>query len=95
MGVKPLRQMQFRTIEGHIVERPFAAVFVGFDRFISSDMVVMAETTDSEVMGAHSIEGLGLTADPVQKRLVPSVMLALAALFNSSTFELLNFSTGE
>jgi predicted aspartyl protease len=79
MGVKPLRQMQFRTIEGHIVERPFAAVFVGFDGFSSSDMVVMAEATDSEVMGAHSIEGLGLAADPVQKKLVPSIMLALAA----------------
>lgn len=79
MGVKPLRQTQFRTIEGHIVERPFAAVFVGFDRFMSSDMVVMAEETDSEVMGAHSIEGLGLAADPVQHRLVPTVMLAHSA----------------
>jgi hypothetical protein len=32
-----------------------------------------------EVMGAHTIEGLGLAADPVQKRLVPTVMLALAS----------------
>ena len=77
MGVKTLRQMQFRTIEGHIVDLPFAAVFVGFDSYISSDMVVMADVTDSEVMGAHSIEGLGLAADPVQHRLVPAVMLAL------------------
>jgi hypothetical protein len=30
-------------------------------------------------MGAHTIEGLGLAADPVQKKLVPTVMLALAA----------------
>jgi len=42
-------------------------------------MVVMAEAGDSEVMGAHSIEGLGLAADPVQKKLIPTVMLALAA----------------
>jgi len=33
-----------------------------------------------EVIGAHSIEGLGLAADPVQKKLVPTVMLALAAV---------------
>jgi predicted aspartyl protease len=91
MGVTPLRQMQFRTIEGHIVERLFAPIFVGFDSFTGSDMVVMAEATDSEVMGAHSIEGLGLAADPVQHRLVPAVMLALAAVFNFSTLKPLNW----
>ncbi len=71
--------MQFRTIEGHILERDVAAVFIGTDGFTGADMVVMAEASESEVMGAHSIEGLGLAADPVQKKLVPTVMLALAA----------------
>jgi predicted aspartyl protease len=79
MGVTPLRQMQFRTIEGHIVERLFAPVFVGLDSFTGSDMVVTVEATDSEVMGAHSIEGMGLAVDPVHKKLVPAVMLALGA----------------
>jgi len=79
MGVSPLRRMQFRTIEGHIVERHVAPVFIGTNGFTGADMVVMAEAGDSEVMGAHSIEGLGLAADPVQKKLVPTVMLALAA----------------
>jgi hypothetical protein len=32
-----------------------------------------------EVMGAHTIEGLGMAADPVQKKLVPAVMLALGS----------------
>jgi hypothetical protein len=39
----------------------------------------MAEAGEMEVMGAHTIEGLGLAADPVQKKLVPTVMLALTA----------------
>jgi hypothetical protein len=39
----------------------------------------MAQPGDSEVMGAHSIEGLALAADPVQKKLIPTVMLALHA----------------
>jgi hypothetical protein len=39
----------------------------------------MAEDGEMEVMGAHTIEGLGMAADPVQKRLVPTVMLALAS----------------
>ena len=39
----------------------------------------MAEPGEMEVLGAHSIEGLGMAADPVQKKLVPTIMLALAA----------------
>lgn len=79
MGIAPLRRMPFRTIEGHIVERDIAAVFIGANGYTGADMVVMAEAGDSEVMGAHSIEGLGLAADPVQKKLVPTIMLALVA----------------
>jgi len=36
-----------------------------------------------EVIGAHTIEGLGLAADPVQKKLIPTIGLALTALMNA------------
>jgi hypothetical protein len=42
-------------------------------------MSVMAEGGEMEVLGAHTVEGLGMAADPVQKRLVPTVMLELIA----------------
>jgi hypothetical protein len=32
-----------------------------------------------EVMSAHTIEAFGMAADPVQRKLVPTVMLALAS----------------
>jgi hypothetical protein len=37
----------------------------------------MAEASDMEVIGVHTIEGLGMAADPVQKKLIPTVMPAL------------------
>ena len=40
----------------------------------------MAEPGDMEVMGAHTLESLGLTVDPVGKKLVPAVGLALTAV---------------
>jgi hypothetical protein len=43
----------------------------------------MAEEGESEVIGTHSIEGLGMAADPVQRKLVPTVMLALGLRKNS------------
>ena len=80
LGVTPARRMSFRTIEGRVLERDLAIVYVGTDGYSVPDIVVMAEPGEMEVMGAHSIEGLGLAADPVQKKLVPTVMLALGVV---------------
>jgi predicted aspartyl protease len=74
-----LRRIGFRAIDGSIIERDTVAVWVGSDGFRAPDIVVVAEPTDMEVVGMHTIEGLGMAADPVQKKLIPSVMPALAA----------------
>ena len=79
LGVAPSRKMSFRTIEGRLLERDMATVYVSTDKYSVPDVVVMAEEGEIEVMGAHAIEGLGMAADPVQKKLVPAVMLALGA----------------
>jgi len=80
LGVRSVRKMQFRTIEGHTIERELAPVFVATDGFAGGDNVVMAEPGDMEVMGAHTLESLGITVDPVAKKLVPAVGLALTAI---------------
>jgi len=79
LGVQFLRRIGFRAIDGSIVERDTAAVWVGSNGFTAPDIVVMAERNDMEVIGVHTIEGLGLAADPVQKKLIPTVMPALSA----------------
>jgi len=79
LGVAATRQMPFRTIEGRLLERDMATVYVSTGNYSVPDVVVMAEAGEMEVMGAHTIEGLGMAADPVQKKLVPTVMLALIA----------------
>src|SRR6266446_5633018 len=83
LGVSPIRRMPFRTIEGRVLERDMATVYVSTDGYSVPDVVVMAEAGEMEVIGAHSIEGLGLAADPVQKKLTPTIMLALYAGLNS------------
>ena len=80
LGVQPMRRMTFQTIEGRMIERELAAVFVKVDGNLGGDTVVLAEPGDSEVMGAHTLESLGLAADPVKKVLVPTVGLALRGL---------------
>jgi predicted aspartyl protease len=80
LGVSPVRRMSFRTIEGKTIERDLVPVFVAADGFTGGDNVVMAEPGDMEVIGAHTLESLGLTVDPVGKKLVPAVGLALTAV---------------
>ena len=77
LGVRPTRRMIFRTIEGRTIERELAPVFVRVDGYTGGDTAVLAEPGDHEVLGAHTLESLGLTADPVKKVLVPTVGLAL------------------
>jgi hypothetical protein len=74
-----LRRIGFRAIDGSVIERETAAVWVSSNDFKAPDIVVMAEPTDMEVIGVHTIEGLGPAADPVQKMLIPTVMPALSA----------------
>jgi len=77
LGVEKLRRIGFRAIDGSIIERETAAVWVANNDFKAPDIIVLAEVTDMEVIGVHTIEGLGLAADPVQKKLIPTVMPAL------------------
>jgi len=76
LRIRPTGRMQFRTIDGRVLERDVALVFVRSDSHIGSDTVVVAESGDAEVLGAHTLESLGLAADPVQKRLIPTVGMA-------------------
>ena len=77
LGVAPTRQMSFRTIDGRVLQRDMTEVRIASNGYSAPDLVVMAEPGELEVIGAHSIEGLGLAADPVQHKLVPTIMLAL------------------
>jgi len=74
LGVQHVRRLQFQTIGGHKIERDLAAVFLSADGYTGGDNVVIAESGDMEVLGAHSLESLGLAVDPVHKKLVPLVV---------------------
>jgi hypothetical protein len=56
------------------IERDLAAVFLSAGGYTGGDNVVLAEAGDIEVLGAHSLELLGLAVDPVNKKLLPLVV---------------------
>jgi predicted aspartyl protease len=83
LGISPTRKMGFYLKPGHIVEWDMASVYVAIDSGPVGDVVVMAEAGEEEVIGAHTINGLGMVADLVQGKLVPTVMWALSSVGNA------------
>ena len=73
MGIRPVRRVKFRMIEGKTIERDLAPVFVATGGFMGGDNVVLAETGDMEVIGSHTLESLGVTIDPVSKNSCPQL----------------------
>ena len=57
---------------GRILRRPVGFAILRVHRAFTIDEVVFARPDDQELLGARTLEGLGLTVDPVHQRLVPS-----------------------
>src|ERR1700678_2746619 len=64
LGVRAVRRMQFRTIQGQTIERDLAPVFVATQGFTGGDNVVMAEQGDREGRGPHPPKSLEIPAVP-------------------------------
>ncbi len=71
---------------GRVMERDRTAIDIASGAYSAPDMVVRAspgEMGEMEGLGAHGIEGLGLAAGPMQKRLTPAILPAPFAGLNS------------
>ncbi|MBI4311626.1 MAG: aspartyl protease family protein [Chloroflexi bacterium] len=77
LDIQPEFRQEFQTADGRVVERDMAQTRVrlnGQERFTS---VVFGGETDSALLGAYTLEGFSLAADPVNHRLVPVRGLAM------------------
>jgi predicted aspartyl protease len=79
LGIVPCRKMGFHLKPSYIVEEDMASVYLEVDGIQIGDVVVMAYPSE-EVIGAHTLNGLGVAADLEQKKLVPAVMWALSSV---------------
>ncbi|HEY9229163.1 MAG TPA: hypothetical protein VIP11_21105 [Gemmatimonadaceae bacterium] len=70
LGIERSKLSRFRQATGQIIERwtGETRVYVAGTRTV--DEVVFGEAGDLMLLGARSLEGLNLTVDPVNKRLI-------------------------
>ncbi len=72
------KDLEFVMANGQRITRSVGFAIVRLDKFFTVDEVVFAEKGDLLLLGARTLEGLSLTVDPRQKKLVASGPLPAA-----------------
>lgn len=75
LGIKPLAEQTFRLADGSkIVRKKGVAMFKYQDQVGGAD-VIFGEEGDSNLLGAFTLEALGLALDPLKRELKPLPMI--------------------
>ena len=72
------KDFQFKMANGQIITRSGGFAIVRYDKYFTVDEVVFAEKGDLLLLGARSLEGLNLTVNSQQKKLVAANPLPAA-----------------
>lgn len=79
LGVRRVKQLRFRQATGAIVERWIGTAIVHAAGVSAPDYVVFGEPQDLTLLGVHTLEGMNLVVDPVNRRLVDAGPVPAAA----------------
>lgn len=75
LGIKPFAEQQFRLADGSkIIRKKGGALFKYLDSIGVAD-VIFGEQGDSVLLGAFTLESLGLVLDPLRRELKPLPMI--------------------
>jgi predicted aspartyl protease len=81
LGVTPEKKdVRFCMANGQIITRKVGFAVIRIDPHFTIDEVVFAEEGDLQLLGARTLEGLNLTVDARQKKLVAAGPLLAAAV---------------
>jgi clan AA aspartic protease len=79
LGIQPLTEHQFRLADGSKITRRKGVALFKYAGAIGGADVIFGEEGDHALLGAMTLEGLGLGLDPLRRELLPLPMI-LAAL---------------
>jgi predicted aspartyl protease len=79
LGIDTTERRRIVTIEGVASERDLAEILVTLDDRTLHTVCLLGRARDLDVLGAYTLEGFGLAADPVQRRLVPAIVYGAAS----------------
>jgi len=77
LGIVPQFRRRFRVADGRAVEMDVAWVIIRVEGQFTYTLCVFGEPGTDALLGAFTLEGLGLGVDPVNQRLVPIELLLI------------------
>lgn len=75
LGVRPLGEQEFRLANGTKITRKKGIALFRYGERIGGADVIFGEEGDSVLLGAFTLEALGLSLDPLRRELKPLPMI--------------------
>jgi aspartyl protease family protein len=75
IGVNPVSKQVFRLASRQTVEREMGVALFTYQDRVGGATVIFGEESDSNLLGAHTLEAFGLSLDPLRRELVPLPMI--------------------
>ncbi|OGL47786.1 MAG: hypothetical protein A2W05_11550 [Candidatus Schekmanbacteria bacterium RBG_16_38_10] len=75
LGIKPLGKEEFRLANGEVIVREKGVALFKYNNKIGGADVIFGEPDDSTLLGAFTLEALGLALDPLKRELKPLPMI--------------------
>jgi clan AA aspartic protease len=81
LGIKPLATEEFRLADGTSIRRKKGVALFRYGGRVGGADVIFGESDDSILLGAFTLEALGLSLDPLRRQLrpLPMVLAPLAS----------------
>ncbi len=74
LGVKPQREEKFSLADGRIIKRKVGSVMYEYQGIESAAPVLFGEKGDNLLLGVFTLEALGLTLDPLKRKLYKAML---------------------
>jgi clan AA aspartic protease len=75
LGIQPLAEKSFRLADGSKISRKKGVAIFKYKGEIGGADVIFGEPGDSTLLGAFTLEALGLALDPLRRELLPLPLL--------------------
>lgn len=75
IGVEPVGQRRFLLADGRRIHMDYGEARATINGDSVTTLVVFAEDNAPSLLGAYTLEGLGLAVDPIEQRLIPTTLI--------------------
>ena len=75
LGIKPEEEREFTLANGQTIKRSLGIARFEYDKHRGGAPVIFGEKGDSALLGATTLEAMGMALDPLKRQLVPLPMV--------------------